>query len=148
MTIAFCTKCCSMFPWDGFERLVEEHEADKHVRQLTTKSQLVALLYGQLSGASSLREIVSGLQSHKGAALPSGAHPARAVRTLADANALRPVEVFGGLFALLMAQAHRGLRRALWQTTYLIDFPPRSSWTRAAPTGRASRTRSAAPSCT
>jgi hypothetical protein len=107
-------------PWAGFERLVEEHGADKHVRQLSTKSQLVAMLYAQLSGALSLREIVSGLESHKARLYHLGAiQPRRS--TLADANALRPAEVFGGLFALLLAQAHRGLRRKLWDTTYLID---------------------------
>ena len=107
-------------PWAGFERLVEEHGADKHVRQLSTKSQLVAMLYAQLSGALSLREIVSGLESHKARLYHLGAiQPRRS--TLADANALRAAEVFGGLFALLLAQAHRGLRRKLWETTYLID---------------------------
>ena len=44
-------------PWSEFERLVESHGADTRIRRLTTKSQFVALLYGQLSGASSLREI-------------------------------------------------------------------------------------------
>jgi hypothetical protein len=47
-------------PWSRFEALVEEHQADKHVRQLSTKSQLVAMLYAQLSGAASLREIRPG----------------------------------------------------------------------------------------
>jgi len=109
-----------LLPWAGFERLVEEHGADKHVRRLSTKSQLVAMLYGQLSGASSLREIASGLESHKARLYHLGVtQPRRS--TLADANAARPADVFGGLFALLMAQAHRGLRRALWETTYLID---------------------------
>ncbi|MBF0333389.1 MAG: DUF4372 domain-containing protein, partial [Alphaproteobacteria bacterium] len=51
-------------PWDSFDRLVARHGADDRVRRLTTKSQLIALLYGQLSGASSLREIVGGLESH------------------------------------------------------------------------------------
>jgi hypothetical protein len=37
-------------PWAVFEQLVEVHRADYRVRKLTTKSQLVALLYGQLSG--------------------------------------------------------------------------------------------------
>lgn len=45
--------------------LVEQHGADAQVRRLTTKSQFLALLYGQLSGASSLREIVAGLTSHE-----------------------------------------------------------------------------------
>ena len=44
-----------------FDRLVELHDADYRACQLTTKSQLMALLYGQLSGATSLREIETGL---------------------------------------------------------------------------------------
>src|SRR5665647_2214916 len=67
-----------LVPWHRFEALVEEHDADARVRQLSTKGQFLALLYGQLSGASSLREI-------------------------------------------MMRQAHRGLRRKLAETTYLID---------------------------
>src|SRR5438105_15627270 len=39
-------------PWHRFDRLVEDHGADARVRRLSTKSQLVALLYGQLSGAA------------------------------------------------------------------------------------------------
>jgi hypothetical protein len=41
--------------------------------------------------------------------------------TLSDANAVRPPEVFTGLLGLLIGQAHRGLRRELDGTTYLID---------------------------
>src|SRR3979409_2161748 len=51
-------------PWHRLDSLVEDHGADARVRRLSTKSQLVALLYGQLSGAASLREIVTGLSSH------------------------------------------------------------------------------------
>lgn len=107
-------------PWAGFEALVERHQADKHVRRLSTKSQLVALLYGQLSGALSLREIETGLASHSARLYHLGAKPVRR-STLADANALRPGEVFAELLALLMAQAHRGLRKSLAETVYLID---------------------------
>ena len=48
-------------PWHLFDSLVEDHGADARVRRLSTKGQFVALLYGQFSGASSLREIVTGL---------------------------------------------------------------------------------------
>jgi IS4 transposase len=41
--------------------------------------------------------------------------------TLADANALRPSAVFSDLFAVMVAQAQRGLRRAIGEATYLID---------------------------
>ena len=107
-------------PWTEFERLVEERHADKHVRRLTTKSQLVAMLYAQFSGAASLREIEAGLKSHGARLYHVGAGPVRR-STLADANFLRPAEIFADLFASMMKQAHRGLRRALADTTYLID---------------------------
>lgn len=107
-------------PWAAFDRLVEEHGADARVRRLTTKSQLVALLYGQLSGASSLREIEAGLESHARRLYHLGAEPVRR-STLADANAARPVEVFAALFAHLAERAHRGLRRKIADATYLID---------------------------
>jgi hypothetical protein len=107
-------------PWPAFDRLVAAHAADARVRRLTTKSQFVALLYGQLSGASSLREIVAGLESHAVRLYHVGAAPVRR-STLSDANALRPVAVFAELLAAMMRQAHRGLRRTLADTVYLID---------------------------
>lgn len=107
-------------PWDVFDRLVEAHGADWRVRQLTTRSQFIALLYGQLEGSSSLREIEAGLASHKSRLYHLGAAAPRR-STLADANARRPAEVFAELFAIMAARAHRPLRRALAQTTYLID---------------------------
>ena len=107
-------------PWHRFDGLVEDHGADARIRRLSTKSQLVALLYGQLSGAASLREIVTGLSSHALRLYHVGAGPVRR-STFSDANAQRPVAVFTDLLAMMMKQAHRGLRRKLAETTYLID---------------------------
>jgi hypothetical protein len=76
--------------------------------------------YGQLSGASSLREVVTGLESHAARLYHLGAEPARC-STLADANALRPSAPFAQLFAQMMKHAHRGLRRKLAEAVYLID---------------------------
>jgi Transposase DDE domain/Domain of unknown function (DUF4372) len=109
-----------LVPSDSFAELVEEHQADKHVRRLSTRSQFVAMLYAQLSGASSLPEIETGLASHSARLYHVGAKPVRR-STLADANASRPAAVFAGLLGRLMALAHRGLRRALADTTYLMD---------------------------
>jgi IS4 transposase len=107
-------------PWPAFDRLVAAHGADARVRRLTTKSQFVALLYGQFSGASSLREIVTGLESHLHRLYHLGADKVRR-STLSEANAQRPAAVYAELLALMMRQAHRGLRRKLAETTYLID---------------------------
>jgi IS4 transposase len=109
-----------LVPWHRFERLVDEHDGDARVRQLTTKGQFLALLYGQLSGASSLREIVTGLSSHAARLYHLGADPVRR-STFSDANSQRPVAVFAGLLEIMMKQAHRRLRRKLAETTYLID---------------------------
>lgn len=107
-------------PWDVFGRLVIEHEADFKVRRLTTKDQLVALLYGQLSGASSLREIVTGLESHQARLYHIGAHRVQR-STLSDANRLRPAALFADLFATMAKRMHRGLRKAIGESIYLID---------------------------
>jgi hypothetical protein len=107
-------------PWDRFERLVDHHDADARVRRLTTKSQFVALLHAQLSGAHSLREIESTLTSHKARLYHVGATaPARS--TLADANARRPAALFADLFAEVLGCAHAGLRRQAREAVHLID---------------------------
>ncbi|MGY4496732.1 hypothetical protein ACVWYH_000659 [Bradyrhizobium sp. GM24.11] len=109
-----------LVPWHRFDALVEDHNADARVRRLSTKGQFVALLYGQLSGASGLREIVTGLSSHAARLYHLGADPIRR-STMSDANAKRPFAVFSELLEAMMKQAHRGLRRKLAETTYLID---------------------------
>lgn len=109
-----------LIPWSAFERSVEGHEADRCIRTLSTRSQLVALLHGQLSGAASLREIVTTMESHRGHLYHLGvAAPKRS--TLADANALRPAAVFAELFQSLLARVHRGLRKSSSEAVRLID---------------------------
>lgn len=109
-----------LIPWAGFEQKVKEHKADFRVRELPTKVQFLSLLYGQLAGLTGLREIVAALQSHELQLYHVGSKPV-ARSTLSDANQLRPSELFRDVFALLLGQAHRGLRRAMAGTTYLID---------------------------
>jgi hypothetical protein len=107
-------------PWSEFDRLVAAHDGDARVRRLTTKSQLVALLYAQLSGAASLRDIETSLSSHEARLYHLGATPVRR-STLSDANMLRPSALFTELFTVMLQRAHRGLRRTLADTVYLID---------------------------
>lgn len=107
-------------PWDAFDRLVDEHEADRRVRTLTTKSQFVALLHAQFSGASSLREIEATMASQKTRLYHLGAMaPKRS--TLADANAQRPAAIFADMFNTILRQAHRSLRKASKDAVRLID---------------------------
>jgi hypothetical protein len=63
-------------PWADFDRLVQQHRADARVRRLPTKSQFIAMLYGQLAGAVSLRDIEE-TRVAKAAAAVLGKAPAR-----------------------------------------------------------------------
>ena len=107
-------------PWSVFDDLVEKHGADARVRRLSTKSQLVSLLYGQLAGAASLREIETAMASHSSRLYHLGVRPAQR-STLADANADRPYEVFVGLFSAMAGLAGRGFRRSTADAVRLID---------------------------
>ncbi len=105
-------------PWGYFEQLVDENGGDKGVRKLTSRDHFGSVLYGQLSGASSLREIEGALHSHRARLYHVNVKPVKR-STLADANASRPAAIFTGLFLRLMKQTHRGLRRSLEETVYL-----------------------------
>lgn len=107
-------------PWSVFDALVDKYGADRRVRRLDTKSQFLALLFGQLSGAASLREIEAGLSSHAARLYHLGAAPA-ARSTLADANQRRSWQVFGDLFAHMAKAACRRTRRHLADAAVLLD---------------------------
>jgi hypothetical protein len=120
--------------WDTFEPACEQHGATARARGFSCQSHLVALLSGQLAGASSLREIEAGMHSHAARLYHLGARPAHRA-SLADANRHRPVAPFGALLAAMIGRAHRGLRRAMDGVTYLIDstsimLNARSAWAR------------------
>jgi IS4 transposase len=107
-------------PWHQLDQSVEKHGADDLSRTLSTKRHVIALVYGQLSGATSLREIVTGMESHETRLYHLGAKPVKR-STLSDANAKRPWQVFGELCTAMMQQVHRGLRRTVKDAVRLID---------------------------
>ena len=109
-----------LLPWGRLDDLTDELGTDLDARRLTTRHHLIAMLYAQLFGAPSLRAIEVGLKSHEARLYHLGATPVKR-STLADANRQRLPEVFAGLLAALMAQAHRGLRKEMREGLYLID---------------------------
>ncbi len=105
---------------DAFEQAVEQQGPAARARSFGCKSHLTAMLYGQLAGATSLREIEAGLQSHDNRLYHLGVRPAPRA-SLADANRNRPVAPFTALLGAMIGRAHRGLRRTMDGATYLID---------------------------
>jgi hypothetical protein len=109
-----------LIPWAVFDRLVEDHGTDDLARKFTTRHQLVALLFGQLAGASSLRNIEVMMASHQARLYHVGGRvPPRS--TFADANRRRNPLVFSGLFEHMLGMATRPLRRKIGKMVRLID---------------------------
>jgi hypothetical protein len=107
-------------PWAVFDRLVDEHDGDWDARMVKSKAHLIAMLYAQLCGARSLREIEANLKSHGGKLRHlGGATMSRS--TLSTANAQRPAAVFAGLLAALIASLQAGHRRKIRDCVRLID---------------------------
>jgi hypothetical protein len=107
-------------PWSIVDRNVDQYEADLDPRALEAKPHLIAMLYAQLYGARSLRDIETGLRSHAGKLYHIGGATV-SKSTLSTANASRPVEVFGVLLSALMVQLQRGYRRKIRDCVRVID---------------------------
>jgi hypothetical protein len=109
-----------LIPWSKFDRLVEKYRMDFGVRGLTTRTQLIAMLFAQLTGSVSLRDLVTSLESHAARLYHLGAKPVRR-SSLADANRDRNYEFFDELFEAVLARTPLGLPRPMRQAVRLID---------------------------
>lgn len=107
-------------PWAVLDRAVEQHEANRDERALQAKPHLIAMLFAQLFGSRSLRDIETSLKSQAGKLYHLGGDTV-SKSALSTANASRPAEVFGSLLSALMAQLQRGYRRKLGACVRLID---------------------------
>ena len=109
-----------LFAWDEFKKSIERHDARDCVAGFSFKSQLVAMLYGQLAGSASLRDIEAGLGSHANRLHAMHASPPRR-STLADANHDRPAAIFNDLLGVMIQRANRKLRQSMEGLTFLLD---------------------------
>lgn len=110
-------------PRSVVDRLATHLGADRYDKSFKPYAHLVALLYGQLSGARSLRELETGLNAQASHHYHLGIAPVRR-STLADANQRRTPALFKALAEQLMAQVSRQQRRHLRELIYLLDSTP------------------------
>lgn len=109
-----------LIPWGVFDRLVEEHRSDETVRKFKTRHQLIALIYGQLAGAGSLRAIETTMESHQRRLYHVGGQVPRR-STFADANRVRSPLVFSGVVQHMLSMATRGVQHEMDGAVMLID---------------------------
>ena len=105
------SKVCSIFSQilqlisrTGFEAAVRKHQAERHARGFSSWGQFVAMLFCQLGGAKSLREICGGLAASEGKLRHLGLPAAPPRSTLAYANEHRPWQLYEELFQQLLTQ--------------------------------------------
>src|SRR5260221_13714114 len=112
-----------VLPRRVFTSIVSRHEGDRYVKGFHAWDHLVTLLFGQLGGLSSLRELVElwNVQTPHHYHLGTGAV---CRSTLSDANNRRPTAIFAELFAQLTGLASRSLRRDGEAVMRLIDATP------------------------
>lgn len=91
-----------------FRHLVDKYAGDRLVRQFTCWNQLLVLMFGQLSGRESLRDLVIALEPHRSKCYHLGlGHRAITRSTLADANQRRDYRTFEEFAFFMMELARR-----------------------------------------
>ena len=98
-------RVCSIFsqilqfiPRLAFEAKVREHKAERHARGFSSWTQLIAMLFGQLGHAQSLREITGGLAACEGKLRHVGVNEPPKRSTLSYANEHRPWQLNRSVF--------------------------------------------------
>lgn len=91
-------------PRHSFETLVKQHGADRYAKKLSTWNQFTALLYAQISGLESLREIESAFSVQNLRTYHLGLPSKICRNTLSNANAKRDWRIYEGMFYKLLAR--------------------------------------------
>jgi hypothetical protein len=90
-----------------FAQAVRHHKAERYAKGFSCWEQFVAMLFSQLVGANSLREISGGLASAGGKLVHLNMKKSPPRSTLAYANEHRPWQVYQELFEHLLVQCRQ-----------------------------------------
>ena len=106
-----------------FDGVVERHAGNAYDKKFGSWDHLVALIYAQLGGITSLRALATTWNAHSHHHYHLGVRQI-ARSTLADANARRPLAIFSETFSKLSTMASRQVRREGDEMLQLIDASP------------------------
>ena len=101
--VASCfSQLLSLVDRASFARAVRQHQAERGAKGFSCWDQFVAMLFCQMGGANSLREICGGLATATGKLVHLGLHQAPTRSTLAYANTHRPWQLYQTVFEELL----------------------------------------------
>src|SRR4030042_1859531 len=87
----------TLIPRHSFETLVNSHFGDRYVKNFTCWNQFTVMLYAQVSGKSSLREIQNAFLAQEQKMYHLGLNSVKR-STLADANRKRDYHIYEQMF--------------------------------------------------
>jgi Transposase DDE domain/Domain of unknown function (DUF4372) len=103
IAVASCfSQLLSLVDRATFARAVRQHQAERGAKGFSCWDQFVAMLFCQMGGANSLREICGGLATATGKLVHLGLHQAPTRSTLAYANSHRPWQLYQTVFEELL----------------------------------------------
>jgi IS4 transposase len=100
--IPFITQILSLISRDGFRALVDKHGSDCHAKGYDSWTQLLTMIFAQLSGAESLRDVQGGIATAPGRFKELFLNMIPTKSTIAYNNANRPWELFEEAFLMVM----------------------------------------------
>ncbi len=101
--VASCfSQLLSLVDRASFARAVRQHQGERGAKGFSCWDQFVAMLFCQMGGANSLREICGGLATATGKLVHLGLHQAPTRSTLAYANTHRPWQLYQTVFEDLL----------------------------------------------
>ena len=106
-----------------FDDVVDRHSGNAYDKSFGSWDHLVALIYAQLGGVSSLRGLEASWNANAHHHYHLGVGKL-ARSTLADANGRRPLAIFSETFAMLSGLADRMVRREGCEMVRLSDSTP------------------------
>jgi len=94
-----------------FKSIVKEHDTDKHNKGITSWTHLVTMIFMQMAGATSLRDISNGLRSATGNLNHLGVGTAPSKSAISYINQHRSFEVFRDMYFALLDRMEPSLHR-------------------------------------
>jgi len=101
------TQLTDFLPQRVFDRLVHKYDGNKHVRHFSCWNQLLKMIFGQLTGRDSLRDLMVSIEPHKTKYYHLGFGKGTSRSNFANANEKRDFRIFEEYAFHLIDQARK-----------------------------------------
>lgn len=88
------SQLAELLPQRVFDRIVSKYDGNKRVRHFTCWNQLLSMVFGQISGRESLRDLITVLKAHQSKSYHLGLGKKVALSNVSKANAKRDYRIF------------------------------------------------------